>query len=200
MEDTKPLQISILNVIAVICSAIFAIYSGKIVPAVASAVKSLSKPAPDPKLLAAKKKVAELKRELHGISPTGEFARYFKKDRELIKANEELAKLEAESTSETARNLKIETVVRVIMQFSNLALLRYVSYFTAYCIPDNIFWPFNFLVRFPALWGNDSCPKEFAEVSGFAMAFLMIHLLNLIWKTYRSFSSPSPTTTDKKDN
>ncbi|KAF1754294.1 hypothetical protein GCK72_020854 [Caenorhabditis remanei] len=202
MEDTqKPTQISIFNIIAVICSATFAIYSTQVVTAISRAVKSLSKPAPNPKVIALKQKIAELKRELHGISPTGEFARYFKKDREMNKATEELTKLEAENSSETARNLKIDTVVRVLMQFSALALLRYVSGITAYCIPDTIFWPFNILVRFPAIFGNDTCPTEFAEVSGFALAFLMIHLFNLTWKTCRScYSSTSATTTsdDKK--
>ena len=128
-------------------------------------MKSLSKPAPNPKVIALKQKIAELKRELHGISPTGEFARYFKKDREMNKATEELTKLEAENSSETARNLKIDTVVRVLMQFSALALLRYVSGITAYCIPDTIFWPFNILVRFPAIFGNDTCPTgEFSKL------------------------------------
>ncbi|EGT55391.1 hypothetical protein CAEBREN_06016 [Caenorhabditis brenneri] len=199
MEDTKPTQISIFNIIAVICSATFAIYSAKIVAFISSVVKSLSKPKPNPKVLAAKQKVGELKRELHGISPTGEFARYFKKDRELNKATDELTALEAENTSETARNLKIDTIVRVVMQVSALALLRYVSSITAYCIPDTIFWPFNLLVRFPAVFGNNSCPTEFAEVSGFALAFLMIHLINLIWRTFRP-SSERKTTTDKKKN
>ncbi|CCD67101.1 Guided entry of tail-anchored proteins factor 1 [Caenorhabditis elegans] len=185
MDESKPVQISIFNVIAVICSATFAIYSSQIVSTISSTIKSLSKPKPSPKVVALKLKIADLKRELHGISPTAEFARYFKKDREMNKASEELAALEAASPSENSRNLKIDTVVKVFMQFSALFLLRHVSAITAYCIPDTIFWPFNVLVRFPAVFGNDSCPAEFAEVSGFALTFLMIHLLNLALKTFR---------------
>ncbi|CAO4378034.1 unnamed protein product [Caenorhabditis nigoni] len=191
-SSTKPTQISIFNIIAVICSATFAIYSAKIVSAISEAVKSLAKSPPNPKIVALKLKISELKRELHGISPTGEFAKYFKKDRELNKANDELSALEAETGTETAKNLKIDTVVRVLLQVSALALLRYVSGITAYCIPDTIFWPFNVLVRFPAIFGNDSCPTEFAEVSGFALAFLMIHLLNLVWKTVQSLTEKVP--------
>ncbi|ULT87591.1 hypothetical protein L3Y34_007031 [Caenorhabditis briggsae] len=191
-SSTKPTQISIFNILAVICSATFAIYSAKIVSAISKVVKSLSKSPPNPKIVALKLKISELKRELHGISPTGEFAKYFKKDRELNKANDELSALEAGNGTETAKNLKIDTVVRVLLQVSALALLRYVSGITAYCIPDTIFWPFNVLVRFPAIFGNDSCPTEFAEVSGFALAFLMIHLLNLVWKTVQSLTEKVP--------
>lgn len=196
------IPISIFNIIAVICAAIFGVYSTKIVASVASVVKTLSKPKPNPKVIAAKQKVAQLKQELHGISPTGEFARYFKKDRELNKANDELTALEANNTSETARNLKIDTVVRVLLQFAGLALLRYISSITAFCIPDTIFWPFNLMIRLPAIFGNNSCPTEFAEVSGFALAFFMIHLLNLVWRSLPS-RSPSPATitdADKKKN
>lgn len=174
MPDSNPVQISIFNVVAVIFSAVFAIHSAQIVAAVANLVisifpwflcrndffqiKSLTKPKENPKITSLKLKIAETKRELNGISPTGEFAKYFKKERELNKLNDELTILEAQSSSETARSLKIDTVTRVILQFSSLALLRYVSGITAYCIPDTIFWPFNIIMRFPAIWGNDSCP------------------------------------------
>uniref|UniRef100_A0A8R1HQ24 Guided entry of tail-anchored proteins factor 1 n=1 Tax=Caenorhabditis japonica TaxID=281687 RepID=A0A8R1HQ24_CAEJA len=103
-------EISIFNVFAVISSAIFAIYSAKIISAVASMVKSIAKSKPNPKLVDLKSKIAQTKRKLNGISPTGEFAKYFKKDRELNKLNDELAVLEAENPSENAKNLKIDTV------------------------------------------------------------------------------------------
>ncbi|CAI2352729.1 unnamed protein product [Caenorhabditis sp. 36 PRJEB53466] len=198
MEDTNAVEISIINVTAVVFSAVFAIYSAKIISAISSLVKKLAKSKENPMITQLKVKIAETRRELNGISPTGEFAKYFKKDRELNKLTNELTTLEAQNSSETTKNLKIDTCVRVISQVSSLVLLRYVSSITAYCIPDTIFWPFNIIVRFPAVFGNDSCPAEFAEVSGFALAFLMLHLLNLIYKTVRS--ATKITDSEKKSN
>ncbi|CAI5452118.1 unnamed protein product [Caenorhabditis angaria] len=174
MEET--VKISILNVVAVIISAYFAVDSARIISAVATFLKTIFKEKEDPAITLLKNKIKNLKKELNDISPTNQFAAYFKKDRELNKLNDELEQLQATKRTETTKNLKIEGATRVVIQLGALVLLRYVSGITAFCIPDNIFWPFNFLIRFPAIFGNDTCPGEFAEVSGFALAFLAINL------------------------
>ncbi|CAB3397517.1 unnamed protein product [Caenorhabditis bovis] len=182
--DAQLEKISIYNGICCFVAAFLAIHSAKIISAVSS-VKLLFKEPVDPRIVELQKQINVLKRELNSISPTDQFAAYFKKDRELNKLRDQLAVLESSRSSPSATNLKIEGATRIVIQLCGLFFLRYVSSIVAFCMPDNIFWPFNFLLRFPALIGNDTCPPEFCEVSGFAVFFLIFHIVSHIIKGKR---------------
>ncbi|CAD6192909.1 unnamed protein product [Caenorhabditis auriculariae] len=176
-EENSP-ALTFCNVVFVSFAAVIALHGSLIASKITYLVKKLWRTPHDENVTASKQNVAKLQQKLATLSPEAEFAAYFKTERQWKSEKEKLAELEAEQAKSLPT--KLRNVVGLIVQAVGLVLLRQISPLTAFCIPANVLWPLNQMLRFPSIFGNDSCPGEFAEVSAFMVAYFALSLSSLI--------------------
>ncbi|KAL6743168.1 hypothetical protein Aduo_016244 [Ancylostoma duodenale] len=111
----------------------------------------------NPEVLRLGSEVRRLRSELALISPTSEFSSYFKTERILNKTLEQYDAEVAKEKMMQPSQVKVEMGVKIVAQAIGLYLLHAVSGIHAFCISSSIFWPFNFLLRFPSVWSDEGC-------------------------------------------
>ncbi|VDM66311.1 unnamed protein product [Strongylus vulgaris] len=131
----------------------------------------------NPEVLSLGAEVQKLKSDLALISPTSEFSSYFKTERMLNKKLEQYDAAVAKEKMMQPSLLKIEMGVKVVAQCIGLVLLHSISGINAFCIPAPVFWPINYLLRFPSVWSGKGCiasNSDLTPVSMFVFAYCCI--------------------------
>ncbi|CAI4229765.1 unnamed protein product [Auanema sp. JU1783] len=159
----------------------FVLYLTKIQNFLVEIIKSKQKKPVSPKVASLTNQVNELQTELNKISPTSEFAAYFKKERVLNKLKEELES-EVNSTKSSDNTLKVQVIVRTVLQAVGFVVLYSVSGYQAFCCPTDFFWPLNFLLRIPfaSTAACDDCHYDATPVS-------LFNVLYVLFATFRKF-------------
>ncbi|ETN82822.1 hypothetical protein NECAME_07768 [Necator americanus] len=191
LESTNVFKICLVTFVALL----FSIYS-ILVSSISNVIKLLMRSKQcNPEVLRLGNDVQKLRRELALISPTSEFSSYFKTERILKRTIEEYESAVAKEKMIQPSHVKIEVGLKVVAQAIGLLLLHMVSGIHAFCISPSIFWPFNFLLRFPSVWNVEGCTASTSDhtpVSMFVVAYCGIFtftlFLSISASTYNYYS------------
>ncbi|KAF8366070.1 wrb-1 [Pristionchus pacificus] len=115
-----------------------------------------------------------LRSEQRHLSPVNDFALYFKKDRAIIKLQEQYDQAVRDRSSSAPNSLLLKPVTMAVINLLPILLLNLSSQPTAVCVPYAAFWPFHWLLRFPMFSSpvDSRCDELSTEVS----LFVFIHL------------------------
>ncbi|PAV74399.1 hypothetical protein WR25_07953 [Diploscapter pachys] len=155
----------------VTATVVFIFFNQTLMFGISALLKRRIKQNRSPRLLALMKEADELKQEQSKFSPSNDFAAYFKIDRKLNPIKEEIEQLKAQE-SKTGASLKADVIAKVLTQAVGFTLLHFSASYQAFCISSTIFWPVNFMLRFPSYFYESQCRDEsLTPVSLFAVIY-----------------------------
>ncbi|CAG2101611.1 unnamed protein product [Medioppia subpectinata] len=97
-----------------------------------------------------RRQMRDLKTELSDISMSDEFAKYAKIQRKLNKAKDQL---KSESDAQTLYRIKARFILYGIFYITSALVTVWLMwnyrYEVLFRLPDNLFWPFGFILAFP---------------------------------------------------
>ncbi|KAM3716161.1 Protein GET1 [Dirofilaria immitis] len=125
--------------------------------------------------------IKQMKSDLDALSPTAQFAAYFKKERNLKQLLAELNALTIEREKNSGTTSMVLLIVSgIFIQLIAIALMFYSRHVIVGYINSAYFWPFNFLLYIPNFSApmNDSDTAEETPITLFAF----LSLVMFVWR------------------
>ncbi|CAJ0573598.1 unnamed protein product, partial [Mesorhabditis spiculigera] len=104
-----------------------------------------------PELREKGKELARLKKEFSEISPTGDYAKFIRKEREVNKAEEEYTAEKTRVEGKMPDKMKIDMMSKAIVNIAAFILMWLTASLTFACLPSEIFFPVSYIFAFPRI-------------------------------------------------
>ncbi|CAJ0948258.1 unnamed protein product, partial [Mesorhabditis belari] len=128
----------------------------------------------------------QLKVELSLISPTGQYAAYIRKEREMNGKRDEFEKEKEMCEGSLPTKMKIDMIGKLVVHGASFILMWITAHLSFACLPTNVFYPISYLFAWPRIpyFSSDTggCAEDTSRIS----LFIVIAMFFTTVKNFKS--------------